>query len=301
MQPEGRKYTYLTPNTVKRFENIEMLARSIVEGFISGMHKSPHHGFSVEFAEYREYVPGDPTRHIDWTAYARNDRLVIRQYEQETNLRSTIFVDCSRSLDFKSTSPITKFQYACYTAAALIYMQHRQQDASGLVSHDGKIRQIFPPRTSALSVREMLLHLESLKPSGETNLSAVYHEMAERLPRRSMVILLTDLFDDPERVAKALRHFRHRRHEVILFHLMDDEELNFPFRGLIDFKDLETGERLEVEAELIRDAVKENVAAFISDYRKICGDALIDYHVLNTSQPFDKALSVCLAKRAGAS
>ena len=294
---EVKKYTYLTPETVKSFENMELLAHSIVEGFISGMHKSPHHGFSVEFAEYREYVPGDPVRHIDWTAYARNDRFVIRQYEQETNLRATIFLDCSGSLDFKSTSPITKFQYACYTAAALIFLLHRQQDGAGLVSHDAKIQRLFPPRTSALAVREMLLHLESLKPGGKSDLAAVYHEMAERLPRRSMVILLTDLFDDPEKVAGALRHFRHRRHEVILFHLMDDAELNFPFRGLVDFKDLETGERMEVEAELIRDAVKDNVANFIRDYRKMCGDAHIDYHVLNTSEPFEKALALCLAKR----
>jgi len=296
---EAHKYTYLTPETIQRFENMEMLARSIVEGFISGMHKSPHHGFSVEFAEYREYVPGDPVRHIDWVAYARNDRVVIRQYEQETNLRATIFVDCSRSLNFKSTSVITKFQYACYTAAALIFLLHRQQDGVGLVTHDGKIQKLFPPRTSALAVREMLLHLDKLQPGGDTDLSAVYHEMAERLPRRSLVILLTDLFDDPERVASALRHFRHRRHEVLLFHLMDDAEINFPFRGLIDFKDLETGERMEVEAELIRDAVKENVESFIRDWRKTCGDSNIDYHVLNTSEPFARALALALTKRMG--
>jgi uncharacterized protein (DUF58 family) len=294
---EQKKYIYLTPHTVSRFENIEMLARGIVEGFISGMHKSPHHGFSVEFAEYREYVPGDPVRHIDWTAYARNDRYVIRQYEQETNLQATIFVDCSKSLDFKSTSPITKFQYACYTAAALIFLLHRQQDAVGLCSHFGKINKVFPPRTSALSVREMLLHLETLKPTGESNLSAVYHEMAERLPRRSLVILLTDLFDDPEKVYSALRHFRHRRHEVLVLHLMDDAELNFPYRGLIDFKDLETGQRMEIEAELIRDAVKANVETFIRDYRKMCGDVHIDYHVLNTAEPFDRGLAAYLAKR----
>lgn len=294
---DSQKYTYLTPGTVRRFENMEMLARGIVEGFISGMHKSPRHGFSVEFAEYREYVPGDPVRHIDWTAYARNDRVMIRQYEQETNLRATIFVDCSRSLDYKSTSPITKFQYACYCAAALIFLLHRQQDAVGLVTHDGKINSVHPPRTSAMAVREMLLHLDGLKPGGATDLSAVYHEMAERLPRRSLVILLTDLFDDPEKVSAALRHFRHRRHEVLLFHLLDDAEINFPFRGLIDFRDLESGQRIEVEAELIRDAVKENVAAFIRDVRKSCGDARIDYHVLNTAEPFDKALAACLAKR----
>ncbi|HEY3320457.1 MAG TPA: DUF58 domain-containing protein [Planctomycetota bacterium] len=294
---EPHKYTYLTPETIQKFENIELLARGIVEGFITGMHKSPHHGFSIEFAEYREYVPGDPVRHIDWTAYARNDRLVIRQYEQETNLRATIFVDCSRSLDYKSTSPVTKFQYACYSAAALIYLLHKQQDAVGLVSHDGKIGKIYPPRTSAAAVREMLLHLDNLEPGGETNLGDVYHEMAERLPRRSMIILLTDLFDDPERIASALRHFRHRRHEVLLLHLLDDSELNFPFRGLIEFRDLETQERIEIEAELVRDAVKENVQNFIRDYRKLCGDCNIDYHVLNTADSVFSVLSAALAKR----
>ncbi len=294
---EAHKYTYLTPETIQRFENMEMLARGIVEGFITGMHKSPHHGFSIEFAEYREYVPGDPVRHIDWNAYARNDRLVIRQYEQETNLRATIFVDCSRSLNYKSTAAVTKLQFACYSAAALVFLLHRQQDAVGLVSHDGAIGKVFPPRTSAMAVREMLLHLDRLQPGGATDLSSVYHEMAERLPRRSMVILLTDLYDDPEKVAGALRHFRHRRHEVLLLHLMDDSELNFPFRGLIEFRDLETQERMEVEAELVRDAVKENVASFIRDYRKICGDAAIDYHVLNTSESVYNVLAAALAKR----
>lgn len=294
---QTRKYAYLTPETVNRFQNMELLARGIVEGFISGMHRSPHHGFSVEFAEYREYVPGDPIRHIDWTAFARNDRVVIRQYEQETNLRATVLMDCSRSLDFKSGSQLTKFDYGCYTTAALLYLLNRQQDAAGLVTHSDRIHQTFPPRTSAMSLREMLLHLEETKPAGETQLADVYHEIAERLPRRSLVILVTDLFDDPDRLASALRHMRYRRHEVLLFHLLDDHELNFPYRGLIDFKDLETGERIEVEAELIRDAVVDSVQEFIGSYRKLCGDAQIDYHVLNTAEPYDKALAAYLAKR----
>jgi uncharacterized protein (DUF58 family) len=300
MAVEARRYAYLTPQIAARFQNMEMRARGIVEGYMTGMHRSPHHGFSIEFAEYREYVPGDPIRHIDWTVLARTDRVVIRQYEQETNLRATVLLDCSRSLDFKVTSPITKFQYGCYTAAALIYMMTRQQDAVGLVTHTGQIDKIFPPRVSAMAVREMLLHLESCRADGQTGLAEAYHEMAERLPRRSLVILITDLFDDIDAVATALRHFRHRRHEVILFHLLDDAELNFPYRGLIDFRDLETGQRMEIEAELIRDAVMASVRDFIQQYRKLCGDAHIDYHVLNTSEPFDTALAAYLARRMNA-
>ncbi|MCY3022993.1 MAG: DUF58 domain-containing protein [Planctomycetota bacterium] len=298
MAVEARKYVYLTPEAATRFENMEMRARGIVEGYMSGMHRSPHHGFSIEFAEYREYVPGDPIRHIDWNVLARTDHVVIRQYEQETNLRGTVILDCSKSLDFKATSPVTKFQYGCYTAAALIYLLSKQQDAVGLVTHAGAIDKVFPPRASAIAVREMLLHLESVHPAGRTGLAEVYHEMAERLPRRSMVILITDLFDDQDMVASALRHFRHRRHEVILFHLLDDMEINFPYRGLIDFRDLETGERMEVEAELIREAVMAGVREFIQSYRKMCGDARIDYHVLNTAEPFDTALAAYLARRA---
>ncbi len=294
---QPRRFTYLTPETVSRFQNLELLARGIVEGFISGLHRSPHHGFSVEFAEYREYVPGDPIRHIDWTALARNDRIVVRQYEQETNLRATIMLDCSRSLNFKAGSPLTKFEYGCYAAAALLYLLHRQQDAVGLVSHAEKVNKAFPPRTSAQSLREMLMHLEALRPGGETRLAEVYHEMAERLPRRSLVILITDLFDDPREIAKALRHMRYRRHEVMLFHLFDAHELHFPFRGLIDFRDLETGERIEVEAELIREAVVERVREFIRSCRKLCGDSRIEYHVLNTAEPCEKALAAYLAKR----
>lgn len=295
--PEATKYTYLTPETVSKFANLELLAQGIVEGFIAGLHKSPHHGFSVEFAEYREYVPGDPIRHIDWTIYGRNDRLVIRQYEQETNLRATVVLDASKSLDFKSGSPITKFQFGCYCAAALVAMLHRQQDAIGLVTHASKIDTFFPPRTSAIAMRENLLHLDALKPGGQSDLASIYHELAERLPRRSLVILLTDLFDDPQRIAAGLRHLRHRRHEVILLHLLDDAELNFPYRGLIDFRDLETGEQMEVEAELVRDAVQESVREFIAHWRRICGDARIDYHVLNTAGPFDRALAAYLVRR----
>ena len=295
--PVHRQYTYLTPEIVGRLENLEVLAKGIVEGFISGMHRSPHHGFSVEFAEYREYVPGDPLRHVDWTVLARTDRVVIRQYEQETNLRATIFLDCSRSLDFKSASKFTKFQYACYTAAALVYLLGHQQDAAGLVTHcQGQTRH-FPPRSSAMAVREMLLHIESLKPQGESNLSKIYHDMAEQLPRRSLVILLTDLYENPEELARALRHFRHRRHEVILLHLFDDAELNFPYRGLIEFKDLETGQLMEVEAELIGDAVRQSVHEFIDSCRKMAVEANIDYHMLNTSEPVEKALAAYLARR----
>ncbi|MGD0092805.1 MAG: DUF58 domain-containing protein [Planctomycetota bacterium] len=293
----GRKYTYLTTEAVSRFENMELRARGIVEGYMTGLHKSPHHGFSIEFAEYREYVPGDPIRHIDWNVLARTDRVVIRQYEQETNLRATVILDRSKSLDFKSASPITKFQYGCYTAAALIYMLSRQQDAVGLVTHSDTIDKIFPPRASAMAVREMLLHLEAIAPSGRTGLAEVWHEVAERLPRRSLVILITDLYDNQDAVANALRHFRHRRHEVLLFHLLDDVELNFPYRGLIEFRDLETGQRMEVEAELLREAVSTSVREFIASYRKMCGDARIDYQVLNTSEPFNNALAAYLSRR----
>ena len=297
MSLPAHKYIYLTPEVVGKVENLELLARGIVEGFMTGLHKSPHHGFSVEFAEYREYVPGDPIRFIDWPVMARTDHAVIRQYEQETNLRATLVLDCSKSLDFKATSPITKFQYACYTAAALIYMLSKQQDAVGLVTHDESVKKVFPPRASAPAVREMLLHLESLRPAGGSNLASVYHEVAERLPRRSLVILLTDLFDTPETVAKALQHFRHRRHEVILFHLLDASEIELPYHGLIEFEDLETGQRMEVEAELVREAVQTSVREFIQSYRKTCADAHVDYHMLNTAEPFAKALTAYLASR----
>jgi uncharacterized protein (DUF58 family) len=309
MSSTPQTFTYLTRETIERFGNLELLARGLVEGFITGMHKSPHHGFSVEFAEYREYAPGDPIRHIDWTVAARNDRLVIRQYEQETNLRATVVLDTTRSLDFKSELPLTnlpkgghapsKFQYGCYTAAALLYMLNRQQDAGGLVTHTHELGKMFPPRTSAASLREMLLHLEGLKPAGYTNLSAVYHELAERLPRRSLVVLLTDLYDDPAQVVAALRHFEHRRHEVLLLHLLDAAELEFPYQGLIDFTDLETGEKLEVDAELLRDAVQKNVQEHCAHFKRLCGEMRMDYRVLNTAEPFETALAAFLAWRAG--
>jgi uncharacterized protein (DUF58 family) len=293
----GGPYRYLTPEEAGRLANMELRARGIVEGFIAGLHKSPHHGFSVEFAEYREYSPGDPLRHIDWTIFARNDRLVVRQYEQETNLRATVVLDASGSLAFQASGPLTKFQFGCYTAAALLYLLNRQQDAVGLVTHGETIQARFPPRATPSALREMLLHLETLHPAGPTRLDRIYHELAESLPRRSLVILITDLFDVPERILPALRHFRHRRHEVILFHLLDRAESEFPYRGLIEFEDLETGERMEAEAELIRDTVRQGVSDFTGVFRKACGEALIDYHILRTSDPFDLALAAFLAKR----
>ncbi len=301
--------TRLDPAALAKLSRLEIVARLVVEGFISGLHKSPHKGFSVEFAEHRQYVIGDNIRDIDWKLFGKSDRFFIKQYEEETNLRAYLLVDASGSMNYAgpaergrglhAPSPRpTKFRYASCAAAALSYLMLQQRDAVGLVTFDSRVRRYIPPRAKAAHLRGIFEELDRTQPGADTNLSSIFHDLAERFRKRGLIIVLSDLFDDPERLASALQHFRHKKHEVIVFHVLDDDELTFPFQQLTQFEDMETANaRLMIEPRQLRDEYLAQINAFIERVRRLCWQFRIDYVPMRTSEPFDAALAAYLARR----
>jgi uncharacterized protein (DUF58 family) len=290
-------YQYLEPQALARVKNLSVVARGVVEGFISGMHSSPYKGFSVEFAEHREYAAGDDPRHLDYRMLARSDRLYIKQYEEETNMRVQVLLDASGSMGYRHESGITKLEYGSYLTAVLSYLMTRQQDSVGLTTFDSQVRLDMPARSSPRHFNEMMRCLESISPGRETNIAGTLHSLANRFKRRCLIVLISDLYDEPDEVLRALHHFRHCRHEVILFHVFDKAELDFPFKDVIAFRDLETDERIQIEPAFVREAYKQQVNEFIGNYRRACAEAEIDYVLTDTSIPYDFMLSKYIAKR----
>ena len=288
---------YLQPAVVAQLANMELRARFVVEGFITGLHKSPYHGFSVEFTEHRQYMPGDEIKHIVWKAYGKTDRFYIKQFEEETNLKSYIIVDASRSMDYASKGNLKKFEYASYIAAALSFMMIEQRDAVGLTLFDEGIRVSLPPRATRSYLKEILKELESAQPANKTGTSASLNLIAEQIKRRGLVIVLSDLFDKPESVMTALKHFRHKGHEVVVMQVLDPLERSFAFDSDAIFKDLETQEELMTQPWHIQKAYQQSMQEFLDFYKRRCRDNNIDYVLLDTSTPFDKALFQYLNKR----
>lgn len=296
MQTDYRKY--LSPEIVSKLKGMELRARMVVEGFITGLHKSPYHGFSVEFAEHRQYMPGDPIRDIDWRVFAKTDRYYIKQYEEETNLKAYILLDCSASMGYSSgATGQTKFDYALTLAAALSYMMLKQRDAVGLVAFADTITNYLPPRSAAGHLHNLLYRFGNLTTASTTDLALPLHEMAERIKRRGLIILISDLFDDPQRIISGLKHFRHRNHEVIVFHLLDPRERDFAFTGEAIFEDMETGERITTSPWQIKQDYQRTFAQVSGLIASECRQARVDYHLIDSSMPFDKALYSFLAKR----
>jgi uncharacterized protein (DUF58 family) len=292
----GRGYRYLEPKALARLKNLSLAARGVVEGFISGLHASPYKGFSVEFAEHRKYSPGDNTRHLDWRILGRTNRLYIKQYEEETNLRAQVLLDVSGSMGFGDG--LTKLQYGAYLSASLAYLMMRQQDAVGLTTFDNAIQLDMPARSSPRHLDEMMRRLEAVQPGKTTRISDTLHQLADRFQRRRLIILISDLYDEPTAVERALHHFRHRRHEVILFHVFDPAELDLPYRDTSTFVDLETGERIQADPVYIREEYRRQVREFIEKYRRVCVDCRIDYIQTTTAVPYDFMLSGYLVKRS---
>ncbi|MCD6161006.1 MAG: DUF58 domain-containing protein [candidate division Zixibacteria bacterium] len=288
---------YLDPAIVSKLAGMELKARLVVEGFIVGLHKSPYHGFSVEFAEHRQYMPGDEVKHIDWKVYGKSDRFYIKQFEEETNLKGYILLDASASMGYKS-GDISKLEYGSYLAAALSYLMLRQQDAPGLLVYDKKIRSYIPPKGASSHINNILKELSRIEPSEKTDAAMAFHELADRTKRRGLIIVISDLFDDPEKMLMGLKHFRHRHHEVIVFQILDPYERQFKYKAEARFKDMETGQLLLTNPHQIRQEYIERLEKFIEYFSRSCRDSLIDYHLLDTSVPFDKALFGYLAKRA---
>ncbi len=287
---------YLSPEVVSRLGRMDLVARLVVEGFITGLHRSPYHGFSAEFAEHRPYMPGDPVKDIDWKAYGKSDRLYVKEFEEETNLKAYILLDQSGSMGF-SSGGVSKLEYARYLAAALSSLLLRQRDAVGLITFDRRIRRYLPPRSVQSYLHVLLQELAKAESSEETDLGGVLHEMAERIERRGLIIVLSDLMDDPDRVLAGLKHFRHRKHEVLVFHILDPRERDFSFGKKARFVDLETGEEIATEAWHIQRAYRERMNALIQKFQRDCREHFIDYVGVDTSQDFDAALFGYLAKR----
>lgn len=298
-------FQLLDPEAMAKINRVELLARQTVEGFISGRHRSPYRGYSAEFAEHREYAPGDDLRDLDWQVYAKSDRYYIKQYIEETNLRATILLDASGSMAYRGENaakhqgkPLSKFEYARFLAACLVRLLLNQQDAVGLVTFDAAIRRYLPSRTRTNHMSVLLEEMFKTKPGEESALAPVFHEVAERIHRRGLLIIISDLFDSPEAILKALHHFRFRKHEVILMHVMADEELTFPFKHWSQFRDLEqNGNHLEIDPESLRSAYLAEVRSFLDTIEKGCGEMRIDYVPFSTRLDFDLALANYLAHR----
>jgi len=295
--PSSNTAKYLSPDTVSRLKNMQLRARLVVEGFIAGLHKSPYHGFSTEFTEHRPYFPGDPLKIIDWRVYGRTDRFFVKQYEDETNLKAYLLLDCSASMGYTS-GKLTKLQYASYLAAALAYLLLLQRDAIGLITFDRQIRQYLPPRSMTGYLNPLLSQLENSVPGGETDIGGLLHQTADRIKRRGLIILLSDLFDDPQEILSGLKHFRHCGHEALVFHILDPQERNFAFKGNVLFKDVETGEKLPASPEHLKYAYQSEFQAFLQEIASGCLEHRIDYILFDTIQPFDLALFHYLHKRS---
>ncbi|HVN47626.1 MAG TPA: DUF58 domain-containing protein [Bacteroidota bacterium] len=288
---------YLQPAVVAQLANMELRARFVVEGFITGLHKSPYHGFSVEFTEHRQYMPGDEIKHIDWKAYGKTDRFYVKQFEEETNLKSYLIVDASGSMAYASEGRIKKIEYASYIAASLSYLMIEQRDAVGLTLVDEQIRSSLPPRATRSYLHEILKALDAAQPSNKTGIAASLHLVAEQIKRRGLVIVISDLFDDPEKNMAALKHFRHRGHEVIVLQVLDPMERSFAFGSDAVFKDLETQETIATQPWHIQAAYQQSMREFLNLYQTQCRDHGIDYVLLDTATPFDNALMEYLNKR----
>ena len=297
---------YLDPVTVSRLKNMEMRARLVVEGFITGLHKSPYHGFSVEFAEHRPYNPGDDLRHVDWKVYAKSDRYYIKQYEEETNLRHYVVLDTSASMQYRYAGQVSKLEYGAYLAAALHFLMVMQRDATGLMTFDSEIRTVLRPRSTMRYLREILLHLERFSKFTSTEpftgTARALHRVAEIVNRRSLIVIISDLIEgteSQEQVVRALRRLRHKGHEVLIFRILEgttERLFNLPDRPMV-LRDMESGNELSLHPGQLRKAYMKRVESLTEYLRRQCLEHAIDYVELDTAVPYDKALLAYLNKR----
>jgi len=292
--PDSRRF--LHPEAIRRIARMDLRARHIVEGFLSGMHRSPYFGQSIEFRQHREYAAGDDLRHVDWKVWARQDRLYVKQFEEDTNLRCLLLVDVSASMRY-GNGPLSKYEYACTTAASLAYWVLRQQDAVGLMAFDSKVRARLPVRSRRNHLLSIIEALDVARPDNKTDLFAILQQVAEDHPKRGMVILVSDLLTDVDRTLKGLRWLRQRGHDVMVFHILDDDELEFPFTGPTRFEGLESDEFLNCNPRALRDAYLEALGSYLDRLRRECAKQVVDYALIRTSDPLDAALARYLSHR----
>jgi uncharacterized protein (DUF58 family) len=291
----------LEPHILQRISKMELMARQVMDGYVQGMHKSPHVGFALDFAQHRQYVAGDDIRRIDWRVYAKADRYYIKQYEVTTNLRCSIVLDASGSMNYKgATDPLTKFRYAQFVAAALAYIVLHQQDAAGLITFDNKVRSFIPSKSTPSQLMRILRTLDGTAAEQESGIAPILHEVAERIDRRGMVVIISDLFEDADKLIEAMHHLRHKRHEVILMQVMANDELDFPFRKWSLFENLEnSSDKLRLDPALMRAAYLENLKKHQEQLKEGIAKLHVQHLLLNTSRPFDTALAAFLAQRMG--
>ena len=289
---------YLNPQVLASLEGLDLQARLVVEGYVAGGHASPYHGFSVEFAQHREYVPGDDIRHVDWKVWSKTDKYYLKQYEEETNLLTYLLLDTSESMGYASEGNVSKLQYCQFVAAALSYLVLQQQDSVGLATFDGRTQNYLRPSGQPSHLKEVL-HLMDATPAGEkSDMGIVFHDLAERFKKRGVVVVLSDLFDEPERILAGLKHFRHRKHEVIVFHVLAPAEVDFPFRETTLFKGLEGMPQILTDPLGLRRAYQDELRTFLDTLRQGCRAIDIDYVPLRTDQSLDGPLSSYLGSRS---
>ncbi len=294
--PDSKRF--LHPEAVSRISKLEVRARHIVEGFLSGMHRSPYFGQSVEFLQHREYVAGDDLRHVDWKVWARQDRLYVKQFEEETNLRCTLLVDVSHSMSY-GRGPLNKYSYGATLAASLGYLILKQQDAVSCITFDEKVRMQIPSRNRQNHVLAICEAFDQCSPAEKTDMYAIMRQMAEGLPRRGMIIVVSDLLADRPGLVKGLKLLRQRGHDVLVFQVLDDDELDFPFTGPTRFDGLESLDHLNCNPRALRDGYLAALQAFLDDVRRECARNTIDYALVRTSDPLDAALAKYLSNRLG--
>ncbi len=287
---------FLEPKVLSKISGMELRARTVVEGFISGLHRSPYRGFSVEFAEYREYAPGDDIRFIDWKVFARSDRYYLKEFEEETNLGCHILLDVSASMNYASDG-LSKQEYGAYLAASLGYLIFQQRDGVGLMTFDSEIREFIPARNRRGHMLSILRHLETLQQGHGTEISLPLHQIAEMINKKGLVVLISDLLDDPASVLDGLQHLRFKGHDVIVFHVLDETELNFPFENATKFIDMEGKSEFMAIPGMVRDTYMRRLHEHLEEFRKGCGRLQVDYHLLNTAKPLDFALFSYLTSR----
>jgi uncharacterized protein (DUF58 family) len=289
---------FLDPAVIARLGTLELRARTIVEGFLSGLHRSPFRGFSVEFAEYRQYNPGDDLSTIDWKVYARSDRYYVKKFEEETNLNCYILLDISASMGYGRKGGPTKLEYGQMLAASLAYLMNRQRDAMALTAFDDAIVHMLPPSARPGHLRSLLVTLDRLQLGKRTDVSKPLHVLADAVKKRGMVVLISDLLDDPDRVVDGLRHFRFRGTDVVVFHLIDPDELTFPFERASRFRDMEVGDELMAVPSVVRSAYLSELQRVLDVYKRELGSMAIDYRLIDTSQPLEFSLMSYLSNRS---
>lgn len=294
--PDSKRF--LHPEAIKRIARLDLRARHIVEGFLSGAHRSPYFGQSVEFLQHREYVAGDDMRHIDWKVWAKQNRYYVKQYEEDTNLRCTLLVDVSGSMRYGS-GPLNKFEYGATAATSLAYMLLRQQDAVGCVAFDDAARITVPQRSKRNHLESIIAALDVSQPKQKTDIYRILRHVAESYPRRGMIAVFSDLLCDRAGLFKGLQLLRQRGHDVMVFHVMDDDELDFPFNGPTRFEGLEIPEHLSCNPRALREGYLEAIGAYLEEVRRGCTRHMVDYALIRTSQPLDAALAAFLSHRLG--